>query len=185
MSVKFYGKYRAIVTNNNDPEQWGRIKVKCPSVLGDYESHWCMPCVPYLCNNEGVFTLPNVGDGVWIEFEEGKLNQPIYVGGWFNPNQYPSDDYANAHKRLIMKTRGGNIVKVDDTNNSIVLQCKGGAKVTVKDDTITLDGNVTVTGNLTVNRNTTVANQVSANSVYASRIEGDNMCACNFGESCK
>ena len=69
MSEKFYGKYRAIVTNNNDPEQWGRIKVKCPSVLGDYESAWCMPCVPFLCNDEGFFKVPNIQDGVGLSLK--------------------------------------------------------------------------------------------------------------------
>lgn len=114
MSEKFYGKYRAIVTNNNDPEQWGRIKVKCPSVLGDYESAWCMPCVPFLCNDEGFFKVPNVKDGVWIEFEGGNLSKPIYVGGWFNPKRQPHDNYSEALNKFCLRTKGGMTITIDD-----------------------------------------------------------------------
>ena len=119
MSEKFYGKYRAIVTNNNDPEQWGRIKVKCPSVLGDYESAWCMPCVPFLCNDEGFFKVPNIQDGVWIEFEGGNLSKPIYVGGWFNPKRQPHNKYNEALNKFCLRTKGGMTITIDD--NEVVI----------------------------------------------------------------
>ena len=114
MSEKFYGKYRAIVTNNNDPEHWGSIKVKCPSVLGSYESAWCMPCVPFLCNDEGFFKVPNIQDGVWIEFEGGNLSKPIYVGGWFNPKRQPHDKYKEALNKFCLRTKGGMTITIDD-----------------------------------------------------------------------
>ena len=119
MSEKFYEKYRAIVTNNNDPEHWGRIKVKCPSVLGDYESAWCMPCVPFLCNDEGFFKVPNIQDGVWIEFEGGNLSKPIYVGGWFNPKRQPHDKYKEALNKFCLRTKGGMTITIDD--NEVVI----------------------------------------------------------------
>ena len=119
MSEKFYGKYRAIVTNNNDPEQWGRIKVKCPSVLGDYECAWCMPCVPFLCNDEGFFKVPNIQDGVWIEFEGGNLSKPIYVGGWFNPKRQPHAKCKEALNKFCLRTKGGMTITIDD--NEVVI----------------------------------------------------------------
>lgn len=149
MSNKFYGKYRAIVTNNEDPEQWGRIKVKCPSVIGDFESAWCMPCVPFLCNDEGIFKIPNVQDGVWIEFEGGNLSKPIYVGGWFNPKRMPHDKYEDAKKQFCLRTRNGQIIRVDDNKNLISLENKDGGKITIEKKTVTITGDLKVTGNTT------------------------------------
>jgi Type VI secretion system/phage-baseplate injector OB domain len=76
--TQFFGKYRARVTNNADPRAMGRIKVECPKVLGAGESAWCMPCLP-----PGVKDLPNYGDLVWIEFEGGDVNYPIWSGMWY------------------------------------------------------------------------------------------------------
>jgi hypothetical protein len=85
-SPKYYGKYRAVVTKIQDPKVMGRIKVSCPKVLGDYESNWCMPCLPY-----GYCALPKIGDSIWIEFEEGDPDKPIWVGVWYKETQYNLD----------------------------------------------------------------------------------------------
>lgn len=96
---KFFGKYRAKVTNNKDLDpvngKMGRIKVKCPSVLGDSESNWCMPCFPYAGNNIGHIFIPNVGDTVWIEFEEGDPDKPIWVGNWIGVGEMHPDVYKD------------------------------------------------------------------------------------------
>ena len=84
----FYGKYRGIVVSNEDPENLGRLKVKVPSVLGkDIVTGWAMPCVPYGgAANQGMLFIPQKDDGVWIEFEEGDLEFPIWTGTfWTNP----------------------------------------------------------------------------------------------------
>lgn len=93
--MKYYGKYRAIVVEINDPEKRGRIKVKCPSVLGESRSNWCEPCVPVAYDNGGDFCLPKVGETTWIEFEAGDPNMPIYVGNWWSREKTPSLDYAS------------------------------------------------------------------------------------------
>lgn len=71
----FYGKYRAVVVDINDPEQLGRIRVKCPKVLRDMRSSWACSCFP-----PGIFDMPDVGDTVWIEFEDGDVDKPIWTG---------------------------------------------------------------------------------------------------------
>lgn len=70
----FYGKYRATVTDIQDPLTMGRVKAKVPDVFGDDESGWAMPCAPFSGNSVGFFALPAVGAGVWIEFEHGDLD---------------------------------------------------------------------------------------------------------------
>ena len=79
----FVGKYRGTVTDNADPDTMGRVKVKCAAVLGDHESSWAMPCVPVAGRRSGSFFLPEVGAGVWVEFERGDPDYPIWVGGFW------------------------------------------------------------------------------------------------------
>ena len=80
---RYYGKYRGTVINNIDPEQRGRIMAMVPDVLGITPSSWAMPCVPIAGKQEGMFVVPQVGAGVWIEFEQGDPDYPIWVGGFW------------------------------------------------------------------------------------------------------
>lgn len=89
MKTEWYGKYRAIVADTNDPERRGRIRVRCPKVLGDYLSAWCEPCIPYATDFAGDFYVPPVNEAIWVEFEEGDPNKPIWNGGWYRPNSTP------------------------------------------------------------------------------------------------
>ena len=83
MNNKFYGKFRGIVSDINDPKNIGRIKAKVPDVMGEQESGWAMPCLPYGGSDMGFFALPVVGAGVWIEFEHGDSEYPIWSGCWW------------------------------------------------------------------------------------------------------
>jgi hypothetical protein len=78
-----YGKYRGTVINNVDPMQIGRIQAMVPDVAGFVPSTWAMPCVPVAGINNGLFTVPMIGSGVWIEFERGDPDYPIWVGGYW------------------------------------------------------------------------------------------------------
>ena len=77
---QYYGKYRGTVVNNIDPEQRGRLLVTVPDVLGVNLSSWAMPCLPLAGSNMGIYTVPPVGAGVWIEFEQGDPDYPVWVG---------------------------------------------------------------------------------------------------------
>lgn len=90
MSEKFFGKYRGVVINNNDPMRMGRIQVQVPDVLGVAPSSWAMPSVPCNLPKRVGSALPKVGAGVWVEFESGVLNHPIWTGRWFgNASETP------------------------------------------------------------------------------------------------
>lgn len=80
---RYYGKYRATVLNNVDPMLLGRIQVVVPDVSGVAPTSWAMPCLPMAGLNSGVFTVPVVGAGVWVEFEQGDPDRPIWVGGYW------------------------------------------------------------------------------------------------------
>ena len=84
-----YGKYRGFVVDNEDPENLGRMKLKVPSVLGNsVVTGWALPCMPYGGDmNQGMLFIPEVDSGVWVEFEEGDLEFPIWVGTfWSKPD---------------------------------------------------------------------------------------------------
>jgi uncharacterized protein involved in type VI secretion and phage assembly len=79
---KFYGKYRGTVVNNVDPLQIGRIQAIVPDV-SLIPGTWAMPCLPVAGIQMGVFTVPPIGSGVWIEFEQGDVDHPIWVGCFY------------------------------------------------------------------------------------------------------
>src|SRR6185436_4797932 len=80
MSTQFFGKFRGVVTDNKDPKQIGRVRARVPDVMGDKESGWALPCFPFGGSGMGFIALPSVGAGVWIEFEHGDPDYPIWAG---------------------------------------------------------------------------------------------------------
>jgi hypothetical protein len=77
---KYFGKYRGLVLNNVDPMQMGRLMVQVPDVTGLAPGTWAMPCVPIAGIQNGMVALPIIGSGVWIEFEQGNPDYPVWVG---------------------------------------------------------------------------------------------------------
>jgi hypothetical protein len=77
---KYYGKYRGVVLNNIDPKLEGRLMVQVPDVAGLVPTTWAAPCVPIAGIQNGMFALPIIGSGVWVEFEQGNPKYPIWVG---------------------------------------------------------------------------------------------------------
>ncbi len=89
MSEKFFGKYRGSVVNNVDPLQTGRLLVQVPGIAGQ-PALWAVPCVPSTLPKAVGSALPEVGAGVWIEFEQGDPKLPIWTGCWYgNSAQTP------------------------------------------------------------------------------------------------
>jgi hypothetical protein len=81
--VKYFGKYRGVVIENRDPEQIGRIQAKVPDVLGEEDTPWAMPCVTLPLPDDVGSALPAIGASVWIEFEQGDPDYPIWSGCYF------------------------------------------------------------------------------------------------------
>jgi uncharacterized protein involved in type VI secretion and phage assembly len=129
---KFYGKYRGTVTDIQDPLMMGRVRAKVPDVLGDQESGWAMACVPFGGSGMGFFALPKVGAGVWIEFEHGDPDYPIWTGCWFGSMaELPPELLAPPYKKVLLKTEGGHSIVLDDTPGvgGITLETSGGQKI--------------------------------------------------------
>ncbi len=134
MTDKFFGKYRGIVTDIQDPLMTGRIRAHVPDVLGDQDSGWALPCFPFGGSGMGFFALPTVGAGVWIEFEHGDPDYPIWAGAWVgSAADLPPDLLAPPYKKVLIKTSGGHSITLDDTPGigGITLQTSGGQKVVI------------------------------------------------------
>jgi uncharacterized protein involved in type VI secretion and phage assembly len=145
-SGKFYGKYRGTVFNNIDPLQLGRIQVMVPDVFGLTPSSWAMPCVPIAGKQEGTFFVPQVGAGVWVEFEQGDPDYPIWVGGfWGLAAEVPSLALAPPApppgQNIVIQTTGQNTLLMSDVpgpTGGIMLKTTTGAMVLVNDMGITI-----------------------------------------------
>ena len=116
ISERRYGKFRGIVTNNQDPEKRGRLRLRVPAVLGDQESDWALPCLPFGGGTGfGLFIVPEVDSQMWVEFEEGDIDRPIWTGTfWQQPSDVPSDASRDEPTTRLFRTPSGHILQFDD-----------------------------------------------------------------------
>ena len=113
---RYYGKYRGFVTDNNDPEQLGRLRLRVPSVLGEAESGWALPSLPFGgLQDQGLFLVPEVAAQVWVEFEAGNVDQPIWTGTfWQASGDSPAEAAKSPPTTRVLKTPAGHTLQFDD-----------------------------------------------------------------------
>lgn len=81
---KYFGKYRATVLNTTDPLLQGRIQVQLSDRYGLFPSTWALPAVPFAAKGSaGIIALPQLGSAVWVEFEAGDPDYPIWTGAFW------------------------------------------------------------------------------------------------------
>jgi uncharacterized protein involved in type VI secretion and phage assembly len=115
-----------------------KIKATVPAVLGTIASGWCEPCVPYAGPSVGFVMLPEVGSGVWIEFEGGDVSNPIWVGGYWREGEVPSD--ASATAKAIFAQSG--TLKLDDDAATVTLEDANGDSLTLTGGSSTIASNM-------------------------------------------
>ena len=151
-----YGKYRAFVADNKDPEKLGRLRLIIPTVLGASETGWALPCFPFGGGKSyGWFAVPDNEAQVWAEFEEGDINRPIWTGVfWQNDTDIPKEAAKEEPTTRLFQTPSGHIMQFDDEkdeesfrlfhpreaeisidkNGSMVLKDASGANITLDAD---------------------------------------------------
>jgi type VI secretion system (T6SS) baseplate-like injector VgrG len=165
---KYYGKYRGTVIQNIDPLQIGRIMVSVPDVSGVLPSSWAMPCVPIAGKQMGSYFVPQIGSGVWVEFEQGDPDYPIWTGCfWGSAEEVPElalagnpispsivlgtglmntvavSDLPGPTGGIMLKSTTGAFIIVNDTG--IYIENGKGASVTMVGPTVTInDGALTI-----------------------------------------
>ncbi len=148
----YYGKYRGIVTDVDDPNNQLRIRATVPAVLGEHPCGWAMPAAPFAGDGHGCVMLPKVGSGVWIEFEAGRLDNPIWSGAWWASGERP--DPQGAGVRVLVSEQGHKVILDDDagelqlvhgsgpsiklTGDEILISC-GSCEIKISADDISLN----------------------------------------------
>jgi Type VI secretion system/phage-baseplate injector OB domain len=147
---RFFGKYRGVVTDIDAGTL--RIKAKVPAVLADQPTGWARACVPFAGPDMGIAFLPEIGAGVWIEFEGGDVSYPIWVGCFWHDGEQPSDATASvkaiitkAGQKILFDGDGGTITVTDQNNNSITLGSdgilleRGGSQIDIGDAEVNIN----------------------------------------------
>lgn len=131
----YFGKYRGVVTDNDDPTARGRLRVRVPSVLGTLEL-WAMPCVPYAGEGVGFYSLPEPGTGVWIEFEAGDPSYPVWTGFFWADGELP--EAAGAAVKLWKS--GSLTLRLDDEADELLVRTAGESSITLGSEVRTESG---------------------------------------------
>lgn len=143
LPTRYFGKYRGTVINNIDPLGIGRIQVLVPDVVTGL-STWAMPCLPWGGMQTGVFTVPLLQAGVWIEFEQGDPDYPIWTGCfWGSRSEVPTtvQQVPPAVPALTVQTPLQNMLQISDLpgpSGGIQLRTTTGAMISVTDMGITI-----------------------------------------------
>jgi uncharacterized protein involved in type VI secretion and phage assembly len=125
---QFFGKYRGKVEGNVDPLEQGRVQVSVPAVLGDGRLSWAMPCAPFAGQKVGLFTVPPTGANVWVEFEAGDPDYPIWSGCFWAKGDVPASP-ALAETKVFQTSS----VRVELSD----IQGKGGLTIEVSPPAVT------------------------------------------------
>jgi uncharacterized protein involved in type VI secretion and phage assembly len=142
--TRYYGKYRGTVLEAEDPMRMGRIIAEVPQVQGLLPSTWAMPCLPFAGIQSGSWVVPPVGAGVWIEFEQGDPNYPIWTGGYWGSAAEPPAmaQLAPASvNHVVLQTTLQNTVQISDLpgpTGGILLKTTAGAMISISDVGITI-----------------------------------------------
>jgi hypothetical protein len=153
----FFGKYRGTVAENTDPQVRGRLTAFVPDVLGETPSTWALPCLPMAGTGPmGVFCVPQIGAGVWMEFEHGDPGKPIWTGCWYGEGQPPALAQVSPPpvSTLVIQTQLGTTLSISDLTappGGILLKTPGGAMISISDTSgiVISDGkgaSITLTG---------------------------------------
>jgi uncharacterized protein involved in type VI secretion and phage assembly len=160
--MSFFGKYRGVVLNNIDPMMMGRLQVQVPDVAGLVPTSWAMPCAPVAGLQSGMFALPVIGSGVWVEFERGDPDYPIWVGCfWGTAAEVPAMAQLTPPgiPSMVLQTPLGNGLSISDLpgpTGGILIKTATGASISVSDTGIVIQNgkgaNLSLTGpTVTVN----------------------------------
>jgi uncharacterized protein involved in type VI secretion and phage assembly len=141
---RYFGKYRGTVINNIDPMQMGRIQAIVPDVSSVTPTSWAMPCLPVGGIQMGMYAVPPIGAGVWMEFEHGDPDKPIWTGCyWGSPAEVPVLALAGnpASPSIVLQTTLQNTLSISDLpgpTGGFLLKTTTGAMLMINDVGITI-----------------------------------------------
>lgn len=112
---RIYGIVVGVVTNNQDPDNMGRVKVKFPWLSDTDESYWARLATPMAGKDRGIYVLPEIDDEVLIAFEHGDVRFPYVLGALWNGQDTPPEQNSDGKNNIRMiKSRSGHIIRLND-----------------------------------------------------------------------
>ena len=134
--TRYYGKYRATVLNNVDPQMQGRIQVQLGDRYGLFPSTWAMPSFPFAGKETAVVALPQIASSVWVEFEAGDPDYPLWSGAfWPDPSGFPALAMAGATPatpNIHLQTSTGTAITLSDNPaQQVMVKTATGAMITI------------------------------------------------------
>ena len=136
---RFFGKYRGTVINNVDPQMQGRIQVQLADHYGMFPSTWALPAFPFAGKGAAIVALPQVASSVWVEFEAGDPDYPIWTGCYYgSAADVPALALAGnpASPSILLQTTAQNTFVISDLpgpTGGIMLKSTSGATLIVND----------------------------------------------------
>jgi uncharacterized protein involved in type VI secretion and phage assembly len=157
-SDRFYGVTIGIVTNNQDQENLGRVKVKFPWLTETDEGYWARVLTPMAGTNKdkktnnsyGIYFLPEVDTEVLVAFEHGAIEFPYILGALWNGQDKPIDSNSDGkNNRRIIQSRSGHMIRFDDTKDDEKIEIidksgKNSIVISTKENTITITGDADI-----------------------------------------
>ena len=129
------GVHVGIVTNNQDPDGMGRVKLSFPWRDADDESNWARIATTMARDGQGTYFLPEVDDEVLVAFEGGDIHSPYVLGGLWSGNASPpvGDDADNDERKIVTRSGHGVLFNDSDDQASVVIETAGGHTITLDD----------------------------------------------------
>jgi hypothetical protein len=134
----FFGKYRGKVKANVDPYLCGRIQVTAPAALGD-AMVWALPCAPFAGPGVGFFAIPPVDANVWVEFEAGNPEVPIWTGCFWAPGDFPATMAVPEMKVLKTSTATVTLSDLPGPAGGVTIETSDGKKITLTTTSIEIN----------------------------------------------
>jgi uncharacterized protein involved in type VI secretion and phage assembly len=167
---RFYGVVVGVVTNNQDPENMHRVKVRFPWLSNDVESNWARVAASMAGNGRGAYFLPEVDDEVLMAFEHGRVDHPYVLGSLWNGKDTPpesNDNGENNHRAI--KSRSGHVVRLNDAAGSETIEiidksAKNRIVINTAENSITIEADADITIKSAVGKLTMEANGIEMKS---------------------
>jgi uncharacterized protein involved in type VI secretion and phage assembly len=127
---EYFGKYRGKVESNVDPMMQGRIMVSVPAVTGSGTLNWAMPSSPFAGNGVGFWAIPPKGANVWVEYEGGNPERPIWSGCFWDVGQAPA--VPAVAEQVVLKTKTCTLTLSDLPGiGGVTIETANGMKITM------------------------------------------------------